>query len=66
MKCIKCKITAKFMSEDKVSNIIQKRWCECPKCGSVYERVVLRDSIGLIKDDMCFEIDKDGNHVKIL
>ena len=65
LKCPYCKIDLKFEYDDNLDTI-EKRIYYCKaNCHRTFERVILRNRIGLIKDDTLFELDTNGNHIRL-
>lgn len=65
MKCPACKCKLNWVQTNIVSDMMEKRNYSCVRCLRNYERLILKDSIGLIKNDSVYELDVDGNHIRV-
>ena len=65
MKCPACKNQLNFLKDNFVSDMMQKRYYECVRCFRNYERLLLRDSMGIIKSDSLYELDVNGYHIRV-
>ena len=65
MKCPACKFKLSYIRIITTSDIMERRIYECVRCMRGYERLILKDSMGLIKDDSLYELDVDRNHIRV-
>ena len=61
MKCPYCKKDLKYEYENKDMVSIKRCYYYCKRCDKPFERVTLKNVLGLIKDDTLLELDHDGN-----
>ena len=45
--------------------MMEKRYYDCVRCLRNFERLIFKDSLGLIKDDSIYELDVDKNHIRV-
>jgi transcriptional regulator NrdR family protein len=65
MKCPACKHQLNYLNTNKTSETLERRNYECVRCFRLFERLILKDMMGLIKDDALYELDVDGNHIRV-
>lgn len=65
MRCPACKNRLSYLNMVKTSETMERKNYECVRCLRYFERLVLRDMMGLIKSDALYELDVDGNHIRV-
>lgn len=68
MKCPKCLpflVDLEFLDKKTISESVEKRCYRCKVCNTKYERLIMRNSVGLIKTDSLCELDAKGFHLEV-
>lgn len=65
MKCPACKNQLNYWNTEKTSETMERRFYGCERCSRRYERLILKDMMGLVKDDSLYELDVDENHIRV-
>ena len=65
MKCPACKAQLNYLNVNKTSATMEKRNYNCVRCMRNFERLILRDTMGLIKSDSIYELDVKGYHIRV-
>ena len=63
-KCLPFLVNLEFLDKKIVSETVEKRCYRCKICNTKYERLIMRDSVGLVKIDSVYELDSNGNHLR--